>query len=109
MQPSYTVTVIDDVGADKCDGHCGLEFSSPQVIEQVTELLSDLYGETVHLEYLDLSGSLAGNLYPEMVERVRIEGLPLPLLLINGNLRVSGYFDIHLLKSVIQAEMEMEL
>ena len=109
MPLSYKVTIIDDAGADKCDGHCGLEFSSPQVIEEVTELLGNIYGETVQLEYLDLSGPLATRLYPEMVERVRIEGLPLPLLLVNGNLRVSGYFDIHLLKSVIQAELEMEL
>lgn len=109
MPTSYNVTVIDDAGADKCDGHCGLEVSSPQVIEQITELLGNLYGETVQLEYLDLSEPKARNFYPEMVERVRVEGLPLPLLLINGNLRVSGYFDIHLIKSVIQAEMEMEL
>lgn len=109
MPTSYKVTIIDNAGADKCDGHCGLEFSSPQVIEQVTEILGNTYGETVQLEYLNLSEPLTVRLYPEMVERARIEGLPLPLLLINGNLRVSGYFDIPLLKSVIQAEMEMEL
>ena len=109
MPSLYKVTVIDDIEADKCEGHCGLEFSSPQVIEQTTELLKDLFGETVQLEYLDLSGPVAGRLYPEMVERVTAENLPLPLLLINGNLRVSGYFDIDLLKRVIQADLEMEL
>lgn len=109
MPPLVQVTVIDDVGSEKCDGHCGLEFSSPQVVEQVTDLLGKLYGKTVQLEYLDLAEPLTCHLFPEMVERITAEDLPLPLLLINGNLRVSGYFDIHLLQSVIQAELEMEL
>lgn len=109
MPSLYKVTVIDDTEADKCEGHCGLEFSSPQVIEQTTELLRNLFGETVQLEYLELRGPVAGRQHPEIVERVRTENLPLPLLLINGNLRVSGYFDTDLLKRVIQADLEMEL
>lgn len=109
MPSLYKVTVIDDTEADKCEGHCGLEFSSPQVIGQTTEQLRNLFGEIVQLEYLDLGGPVADRLYPEMVQRVRAENLPLPLLLINGNLRVSGYFDIDLLKRVIQADLEMEL
>ncbi|MFC1925179.1 hypothetical protein ACFLW2_00600 [Chloroflexota bacterium] len=109
MPPLVQVTVIDDAGADKCDAHCGLEFTSPQVVEQVTELLGKIYGETVQLEYIDLAGSSTGGLYPDMIERVMAGGLSLPLLLINGNLRVSGYFDIHLIQSVIQAELEMDI
>ena len=109
MPPLVQITVLDDAKAAKCEAHCGLEFSSPQAVEQVTELLRKLYGETVQLEYLDLAKALDSRLYPEIVERIRAESLPLPLLLINGNLRVSGYFDIHLLQSVIQAEFEMEL
>jgi disulfide oxidoreductase YuzD len=109
MPPLVRVTVLDDAKAEKCEAHCGLEFSSPQAVEQVTGLLGKLYGETVKLEYLDLAKAFDSRLYPEIVQRIRTESLPLPLLLINGNLRISGYFDIHLLQSVIQAELEMEL
>jgi len=109
MSTSILVTILDDTKADKCEAHCGLEFTSPKAIEEVSEILKKQFGDVIQLQYLDLSEPLANRLYPEMVGRVKAEELPLPLLLINGNLRISGYFDIHLLQNVIQAELEMEL
>lgn len=107
MSPLIRVTVLDDTKAEKCEGRCGLDFSSPEAVESVTELLNKLYGEKVQLQYLDLAEPSTSHSHPEIVERVRTENLALPLLLINGNLRISGYFDIYLLQNVIQAEMEM--
>ena len=107
MPPLIRVTVLDNTKAEKCEGRCGLDFSSPEAVESVIELLNKLYGEKVQLQYLDLAKPSTSHSYPEIVERVRTENLALPLLLINGNLRISGYFDIYLLQSVIQAEMEM--
>jgi len=108
MSPLIRVTIIDDAKADKCEGHCGLDFSTPQAVEEITELLNKLYGDQVQLEFLDLTETSTSHSYPEIVERTRTENLTLPLLLINGSLRISGYFDIHLLQNVIQAEQEME-
>ena len=107
MPPLIQVTVLDDTKAEKCEGRCGLDFSSPEAVESVTKLLNKLYGEKVQLQYLDLAEPSLSHSYPEIVERVRTENLALPLLLINGNLRIAGYFDIYLLQSVIQTEMEM--
>jgi len=107
MSSSIQVTIIDDDKAEKCEGHCGLDFSSPQAVEELSGLLNKLYGEAVELEYLNLAEPSASRLYPEIVGRIRTENLALPLLLINGNLRISGYFDIYLLQNVIQAELEM--
>lgn len=107
MSPSVQVTIVDDAKAEKCEGHCGLDFSSPQALEELAELLNKLYGEDVQLEYLDLDEPSTSLSHPEIVERTRTGNLALPLLLINGNLRISGYFDIYLLQNVIQAELEM--
>ena len=107
MSSSIQVTIIDDAKAEKCEGHCGLDFSTPQAVEEIAGLLNKLYGETVRLEYLNLAEPSTSRSHPEIVERVRTENLALPLLLINGNLRISGYFDIYLLQNVIQAELEM--
>jgi disulfide oxidoreductase YuzD len=107
MSPSIRVAVLDDAKAKKCEGHCGLDFSSPEAVEEVAKLLNKLYGEKVQLEYLDLAEPSTSRSYPEIVERIRTEHLALPLLLINGNLRISGYFDIYLLQSAIQVELEM--
>lgn len=107
MSPSIQVTIIDDARAEKCEGHCGLDFSSPQAVEELAELLKKLFGETVQFEYFNLAEPLTSCSYSEIVERIKTENLALPLLLINGNLRISGYFDIYLLQNVIQAELEM--
>lgn len=107
MSSSIRVTVIDDARAEKCEGSCGLDFSSPGALEEVNRLLKKLYGETVQLEYLDLAETSTSRSHPEIVERIRAENLALPLLLIDGNLRISGYFDIYLLQNVIQTEMEI--
>lgn len=109
MLPSIRVTVIDDTSAEKCEGRCGLDFSSPEAVGEVSGLLNKLYGETVQLEYIDLAENSASLSYPEIVERIRAENLALPLLLINDKLRISGYFDIYLLQSAIQVELEMEM
>lgn len=106
-QPSIKVTIFDHSQGEKCQGHCGLDLTSPEVVESITELLRKRYGEKVQLEYLDLAEPLAQSLHPELVGKIRAENLPLPSLFINNELRISGYFDIYLLQSVIQAEMEM--
>ena len=107
MSPPIRVTVIDDAKAEKCQGHCGFDFSSPEAVEEVAGLLNKVYGEQVQFECLDLSEPSTIRSYPEIVERIKTENLPLPLLLINGNLRISGYFDIYLLQNAIQVEQEM--
>ncbi len=62
----------------------------------------------MRLDYLDLAQPSVANSHPEIVERIKADNMSLPLLLINGKLRISGHFDIYLLQSVIQAEIEME-
>ena len=106
-QTSIQVTVFDNSKGEKCEGRCGLDLSSPEAVESITELLKKLYGERVQLEYLDLAEPSISNSHPEIVERIRVENLSLPLLLINGKLRISGYFDIRQLQSAIQIEMEI--
>ena len=105
QQPSIHVTIIDDTRSKKCEGCCGLDLSSPGEIASTTELLKKLYGKGIRLEYLDLGNSSISNSHPEIAEMARLEKLP--LLLINGKPRISGYFDLRLLKDAIQAEIEM--
>jgi disulfide oxidoreductase YuzD len=103
---SIQVTVFDNSQGEKCEGHCGLDFSAPGALQSITELLNKLYGGRVQLTYLDLAESSISSAHPEIVERVRVENLSLPLLLINGKLRISGYFDFRLLQNAIQVETE---
>ncbi len=100
------VTVVDDTRGSKCEGRCGLDFSTAGTLRSTSELLNKLYGKRVELDFVDLAGDQSGS-NMEIAEMVRREEMALPLLLVNGKLRISGYFDLHSLQEAIQAEMEM--
>jgi disulfide oxidoreductase YuzD len=108
-QTKIQVIIIDDSKSEKCEGRCGLDFSSPETFEFVAEHLNKLYGSSVQLEFLDLADPSTSGSHPEIGEMLKDRNLLLPLLLINGNLRISGYFDIYILQNAIQTDMEMEL
>jgi disulfide oxidoreductase YuzD len=101
------VTVLDDSRAEKCEGRCGLDFSSPDTFESTAALLSKLFAGEVRLEYLDLAEPSVTRSHPDIVAGVRQGNLSLPLLLLNGKVRISGYFDIGSLQRVIQTEIEI--
>ena len=105
-QPRILVTVVDDATSPKCEARCGLDLSSPEVLKSTTGVLRKLFGSRVKLEYSTLDAVQAGPL-AGIAEKVKGGELALPLLLINGKPRVSGYFDLHLLQESIQAEIEM--
>lgn len=106
-QPLIKVTVVDDPQAEKCEGRCGLDLSSPEVIESTAAVLDKLFPGKVQLEYLDLSNPATSTAHADISERVTSGNLSLPLLLVDGRVRISGYFDIQLLQRVIQTEIEI--
>ena len=105
-RPRILVTVVDDATSPKCEARCGLDLSSPEVLKSTTGVLRKLFGSRVKIKHVSLAAIEAGSL-PGIAERVKSGDLVLPLLLINGKPRVSGYFDLHLLQESIQAEIEM--
>jgi hypothetical protein len=60
------------------------------------------------LECHDLGTSSVESSLLAIAERASLDGLPWPLLLINGKPRRSGYFDLRLMQDVVQGEMEIE-
>ena len=105
-QPAITVTVVDDPAGTKCEARCGLDISSPETFRSTAGVLRKLFGARVKLEYATLDAIQTGPL-ADLAEKVKGDELSLPLLLVNGKPRVSGYFDLHLLQESIQAEIEM--
>lgn len=106
-QPEVRVLILDNSQGEKCEVRCGLDWSAPGALEGVKELLQKVYGEKVQVEYFDLADAKIRRLYPEVVKRAKEQKLPLPLLVLNGKIRLSGYFDIRMLQDAIQAEMEL--
>ena len=99
------VTILDDSAGEKCEGRCGLDFSCPEVLESTTAFLKRAFGDRVELEFHDLA--VPSNLPGWVAGWIEGKQMPLPALLVNGKLRISGYFDNPLIERVIQVEIEM--
>jgi len=102
------ITIVDDSKSEKCNAHCGVDWSSPQVIALASQRIRDRFGDKIELDYLDLSKPITNHHTPELNQIARRENLPLPLLVINGQSRISGQFDIRLLLDAIDAELEIK-
>ena len=102
------ITIVDDSQGEKCDSHCGVDWSSAEVITLASKRIKERFGNKIKLSYLDLSKPITNHHAVELKQRIRKEKLPLPLLVINGQSRISGQFDIYLLLDAIDAELEIK-
>ncbi|MFC1987888.1 hypothetical protein ACFLVH_05040 [Chloroflexota bacterium] len=105
------IAIVDDSDDSKvkqCDAKCGADWSSVEAIALVSQQIKDRFGEGIKLEYLDLTQTAAEPHTLELRREIKNKDFSLPLLLINGQPRISGPFDIRQLLDSIEAEMEIE-
>jgi len=107
IKHTIQVTILDDSKGEKCDAHCGVDWSSVEAITLASQRIKDRFGDKIQLEYLDLSKPVANRRALELVQGIKNKDLSLPLLLLNGKPRISGQFDIRLLLDAINAELEL--
>ncbi len=100
------VVIINDSKGERCDTDCGVDWSSVEAITLARQRIKDRFGDRVQLDYIDLSKPVSARV---LELNQRIKDLPLPLLVINGESRISGQFDIRLLLDAIDAEIEIRL
>ncbi len=108
IKHTIQITIVDDSKGEKCDAHCGADWSSPEVIALATKQIKDRFGDGIEVEYLDLSKPMTNRHALELSQEVRNKNLSLPLLLIGDERRISGQFDIRLLLDALEAEMEIK-
>ncbi len=107
IKHAIQITIVDDSLGEKCDAACGLNWSSPEVLALASQRIKDRFGEEIQIKYLDLSKAIANDEALEWSQTIKDKDLSLPLLLINGQPRISGEFDIHQLLDAIEAELEI--
>jgi len=101
------ITILDNSSREECDASCGEDWSSPEVIALARQRIKDGFGDKIRLEYLDLARAITNRQVLEWSQVIRSKNLAVPLLLINGEPRISGQFDIRQLLDVIEAEIEI--
>jgi hypothetical protein len=106
-EKTFAVEIVDDTSRRDCDADCGTDWSSPEMVVLAGKQVEQRFGGAATVEYRDLAcGELdAGQL--EMKRHIRQQGLSVPLLLVNGRLRVAGQFDIRRIVDAIEVEMEI--
>ena len=102
------IVIVDDSKTKNCDVNCGVDWSSVEAITLANQRIKARFGDSVQLEYINLSQPVTGHNALELKQRIRNENLSLPLLVINGGTRISGQFDIRMLLDAIDAEMEIK-
>ena len=108
VKHTIQITIIDDSQGEKCDAHCGADWSSAEAIALANQRIRDRFGDKIELRYLDLSKLMTNHHALPLNQTLRSKNLPLPLLVINGVPRISGQFDIRLLLDAIDAEIEIK-
>ena len=101
------INIIDDTSRRDCDIDCGTDWSSPEAVILASQQIKSRFGIEARLEYTDLSRTTPDDRVVQWHQTIRERSLSVPLLLINGHLRVAGQFDTRQIIDAVEAEMEL--
>jgi len=107
IKHAIQITIIGDSSQGECDAGCGEYWSSPEALALAEQRIKDRFGDKIQLQYLDLPKAVPNHDALEWSEVIKNKNLLLPLLIINGQLRISGLFDICQLLDTIEVEIEI--
>ena len=101
------INIIEDTSRRYCDINCGTDWSSEEAVILANQQIRGRFGTEVRLEYIDLSRNVPNQQLENWQLAIREKDLSVPLLLINGHLRVAGQFDTRQIINAIETEMEL--
>ncbi len=101
------ITIMNDSSYEECEAGCGMDWSSSETLDLANRRIKDRFGGEIHLDYLDLSGGVVNPQMLQWKEEIKNNNLSLPLLILNGHLRISGIFDFRQLLDTIEVETEI--
>lgn len=104
-QTKIRVTLVEDSQAPEPTGPCSLVCEKSPSFEALQEHLAERFGDEVVVERLDLA---ATERPPEAIKNLAGQNYFLPLVLVNGQVRLSGPFDFRRVVDTIEALKEIE-
>ena len=107
IKHNLQINIIDNSSREKCDADCGVDWSALENIDLVCQQIKDRFAGKIELQYLDLSKAVTDDDTLQWSQTIENKSLALPLLLVNGQIRISGLFDIRQLLDAIEAEIEI--
>ncbi|MBI4289545.1 MAG: DUF1462 family protein [Chloroflexi bacterium] len=108
MKRRITVAIYEQKdNAKMCSESCGVNWLTPGPQQEARDRLKQAYGDKVKIDFYDLDIPVNREKYGQWLERVKEEKLLLPLLVINGEVRINGFFDTRMLFDMVEAEGEL--
>lgn len=101
------INIIDDTSRRDCDIDCGTDWSSQEAVILADRQIKSRFGTETRLEYIDLSRTTPDHRAAQWRQAIKERSLSVPLLLINGRLRVAGQFDTRQIIDAVEVEMEL--
>jgi disulfide oxidoreductase YuzD len=102
------VTIINDpLRKQDCDASCGTDWSSLQSLDLARKQINERFNGNIQLTYMDMDNETTSDEMKRWISSVKSGNLSVPLLVINGQLRISGSFDIRQMIDAIEVETEM--
>lgn len=102
------VFIFEDREAGKpCAEDCGVDWLKAENQQLAQRLVKQRFGEQVQLHFVNLHHPGERERYPQVLRRVAEENMFLPLLEINGEVKINGYFDMRMLTDMIEVAREV--
>jgi len=99
------ITIVGDSSRQACAANCGVDWSSAETLNAVKRQVLERYGHDVSIDYIDISK--AADIELKRIKPL-IDGLTMPVLLVNDKPRIIGEFDSRQLMDVIEIDLEIE-
>jgi hypothetical protein len=106
--PAIQITILDDTHKDECEARCGIDWSLPESLSLVRRQGKERFGDKLVFEYRDLSKAADDSGALSWKKEIRDKNLLLPLLILNGQIRISGLFDFRQIFDAVEVELELE-
>ena len=101
------INIIDDTSRRDCDIDCGTDWSSREAVILANRQIKSRFGVETCFEYIDLSRTTPDHRTVQWSQAIKERNLSIPLLLINGQLRIAGQFDARQIIDAVEVEMEL--
>jgi len=107
LPDSLSVRIVVGHNPEECEANCGTDWRAAESIAFATGRIKEKFGENISLECIDLTENNTGDTAKEWTEIIKNKNLSLPLLVVNGQVRISGQFDVRQMINVIDIEREL--
>ena len=105
--PKTIITILNDSRVKKCDAGCGVNWSKKEEIDIAREQIKRQLHDDFVLEYKDMANASVAKIFLPIIQKARKADIFYPVLIINGDIRISGDFDLRMLTDMIDAAREL--